>query len=197
MTRQDVAAERKAKIVKATVECITQFGYNNFSMQDVAKAADVSKGIIHYYFLNKEDLMMAVLDYVSSEVEGLLIGTEVNADPVARLSNVVWMIADVAQTKREYYKINIDFWTQIDQKENVRKEIAKHYAKFRNAIAGILQQGMAHGVFRKGNPSYFASIVIGMIDGIALQWLFDKSIFNYDDIVKHCEEAIMTFLKVS
>lgn len=196
MTRQDVAAERKSKIVKATVECITQFGYNNFSMQDVAKVADVSKGIIHYYFLNKEDLMMAVLDHVSSEVEGLLIGTEVNADPVARLSNVVWMIADVAQSKREYYKINIDFWAQIDQKENVRKEIAKHYTKFRNAIAGILQQGMVHGVFRRGNPSYFASIVIGMIDGIALQWLFDKNIFNYDDIVKHCEEAIMTFLKV-
>ena len=58
MSKADVAAERKKQIVRATVECITKFGYHNFSMQDVAKTAGVSKGIIHYYFLNKDDLMM-------------------------------------------------------------------------------------------------------------------------------------------
>ena len=62
MSKPDVAAERKDQIVRATVECITKRGYHNFSMQDIARTAGVSKGIIHYYFLNKDDLMMSVLD---------------------------------------------------------------------------------------------------------------------------------------
>ena len=62
MSKHDVAAERKEQIVRATVECITKHGYHNFSMQDVARTAGVSKGIIHYYFLNKDELMMCVLD---------------------------------------------------------------------------------------------------------------------------------------
>lgn len=194
MSRSDLASERKVQIINATIECISRYGYSNFSMQDVAKIAEVSKGIIHYYFLNKEDLMMTVLDYVSADIENLLHAGDLNPDPVTRLSNVIWMCSSVVQNKREYYRINMDFWTQIDQKEKVREEIASHYAKFRNSIAIIIQQGITLGVFRKGESTQFASMIIAMIDGIALQWLFDEGVYNYDEIVKNCEEAILNFL---
>lgn len=194
MNRSDLASERKTQIIKATIECISRYGYSNFSMQDVARVAEVSKGIIHYYFLNKEDLMMTVLDYVSSDIENLLHAGDLNTDPIVRLSNVIWMCSGIVQNKREYYRINMDFWTQIDQKEKVRQEVASHYSKFRGAIASIIQQGIDLNVFRKGNSHQFASLIISMIDGIALQWLFDEGVFNYDDIIKHCEEAMISFL---
>lgn len=188
--------DRKTQIILATIECISRYGYTNFSMQDLAQLADVSKGVIHYYFLNKEALMMAVLDHVSSNIENLLEGTECIDDPIERLSNVVWMCADILRTKREYYKINMDFWTQIDQKEHVRIEIAKHYASFRNAISNIIKIGMKKNVFREGNTDIYATMIIAMIDGIALQTLFDQTLFDYDDLVKNCEMAIMGFLKL-
>lgn len=196
MHRFDLASERKLQIIKATIDCITRHGYNNFSMQDVALIANVSKGIIHYYFLNKEDLMMAVLDHVSEEIEEHLAATDSNTTPVKRLSNVIWICSYIVQNNREYYRINMDFWTQIDQKETVQKEIALHYAKFRSTVAIIIQEGINQGFFQKGDASHFASIIIAMIDGIALQWLFDEKVFVYADIVKSCEEAIMSFLKV-
>jgi TetR/AcrR family fatty acid metabolism transcriptional regulator len=194
MSRSDLASERKTQIINATIECIARYGYSNFSMQDVARVADVSKGIIHYYFLNKEDLMMTVLDYVSSDIENLLNSGDPNPEPITRLSNVIWICSSIVQNKREYYRINMDFWTQIDQKEKVRQEIASHYAKFRNSIAIIIQQGITSGVFRKGDAAQFASMIIAMIDGIALQWLFDEGVYNYDEIVKNSEEAILNFL---
>jgi len=195
MTKLDLASERKFQIMRATIECISRYGYSNFSMQDVARVADVSKGIIHYYFLNKEDLMMAVLNHVSGEIEHLLAGSESIADPVRRLSNIIWICSGVVQSKREYYRINMDFWTQIDQKETVRLEVATHYSQFRQAIAATISQGIQSGVFRKGDALHFASLIIAMIDGIALQWLFDEGLFVYDDIVKLCEESVMAFLK--
>jgi AcrR family transcriptional regulator len=44
MSKADVAAERKEQIVRATAyDCISKFGYHNFSMQDVARTAGVQQ----------------------------------------------------------------------------------------------------------------------------------------------------------
>ena len=86
MSKTDVAFERKNQIVRATVDCITRFGYHNFSMQDVAKAAGVSKGIIHYYFLNKDDLMLSVLEKVVKDIRSVLHSNIENiSDPTEKL----------------------------------------------------------------------------------------------------------------
>ncbi len=93
MSKPDVAAERKDQIVRATVECITKHGYHNFSMQDVARTAGVSKGIIHYYFLNKDELMMSVLDKVSGDIERVLAADmETIKDPVRKLEIFVTVV---------------------------------------------------------------------------------------------------------
>lgn len=196
MSKQDLALERKGQIITATIECISRYGYNNFSMQDVARIADVSKGIIHYYFLNKEDLMMAVLEKVAGDIEGLLaVLSEKTADPNQRLKGLVELCCRVVKEQREYYCINMDFWTQINQKEKVRQAIAKHYSKFRQTAAAIVQQGVDQGVFKNVNASVAASLIIGMIDGISLQWLFDEQAFDYDATVRMCEDMITQFLK--
>jgi TetR/AcrR family transcriptional regulator, fatty acid metabolism regulator protein len=196
MSKPDLATERKTQIIKATIECITKFGYNNFSMQDVAQIANVSKGIIHYYFLNKEDLMMAVLDRVAGDIEGLLaIINEKSASYEEKVRLLLSMCFSIVKDKREYYCINMDFWTQINQKEKVRQAVAKHYAKFRAATASIVQQGSEAGVFRKIDPNNAASVIISIVDGISLQWLFDETVFQYEEMVSNCEEVVLRFLK--
>jgi hypothetical protein len=68
----------------------------------------------------------------------------------------------------------MDFWTQIDQNKTIHAHIASHYQKFRSVIATTIEQGMQMGEFQNGNAEHFASLVIAIIDGIALQWLFDN-----------------------
>jgi TetR/AcrR family fatty acid metabolism transcriptional regulator len=192
MSKPELALERKNQIIAATIECISRYGYNNFSMQDVARIADVSKGIIHYYFLNKEDLMMAVLERVAGDIEGLLADfMSRTSDPSERLRYLVQTVFLVVRDKREYYCINMDFWTQINQKEKVREAIANHYAKFRAAAAGILQNGMDVGQFRQCDPALLASVIIAIVDGVSLQWLFDAEAFQWDETVKACEEHVL------
>ena len=185
MSKADVAAERKNQIVRATVECIAKFGYHNFSMQDVAKTAGVSKGIIHYYFLNKDELMMSVLDRVAGDIE-LMIHAEMESagDPMRKLEIFIEVCFDIVKSTREYYQVNMDFWTQINQKDEVRKVIGGHYAKFRERAALVIEEGVKAGVFRPVHIGQFASYIIAVVDGISLQWLFDQEAFDYDLTVK-------------
>src|SRR5690606_12830301 len=192
MSKPDVTAERKDQIVRATVECITKFGYHNFSMQDVARTAGVSKGIIHYYFLNKDELMMSVLDKVAGDIERVLASEMGSSpDPKAKLEAFVDVAFDVVRSTREYYQVNMDFWTQINQKDDVRKVIAAHYAKFRESLAKVIREGITAGAFKEVDASLYASYAIAVIDGLSLQWLFDEQTFDYDTIVKKAGRLIV------
>jgi AcrR family transcriptional regulator len=197
MSKADVAAVRKNQIVSATVECITKNGYHNFSMQDVARTAGVSKGIIHYYFLNKDDLMMSVLDKVAGDIEKIL-HADMNeiSDPVRKLEVFIEVSFDVVRNTKEYYQVNMDFWTQINQKDAVRKVIAKHYAKFRETASIVIKDGIEKGVFRQVDPDEYSSYVIAVIDGLSLQSLFDDSVFDYDKITrKACKLLIQGLIE--
>ena len=196
MSKADVAAERKDQIVRATVECITKHGYHNFSMQDVARAAGVSKGIIHYYFLNKDELMMSVLDKVAGDIERVLAADMHSiTDPVRKMEIFINVCFEVVRSTREYYQVSMDFWTQINQKPEVRSVISRHYAKFRETAAKVVKEGVDAGVFRKVDPHDQASFVISVIDGLSLQWLFDENVFDYDNIVKLASQQIIEGLK--
>jgi len=196
MSKADVAAERKDQIVRATVECITRNGYSNFSMQDVARTAGVSKGIIHYYFLNKEELMMSVLEKVAGDIEGVLQSDMASIkDARRKLEIFVEVCFDIVRSTREYYQVNMDFWTQINQKEEVRRAIARHYANFRETCAIVIREGVQQGVFKQVDAGNYSSIIIAIIDGLSLQWLFDDKVFDYDTIVKKASNIILDGLK--
>lgn len=197
MSKPDVAAERKEQIVRATVECITKHGYHNFSMQDVAKTAGVSKGIIHYYFLNKDELMMCVLDKVAGDIERVL-GEEMDtsSDSWRKLEIFMEVCFDVVRNTKEYYQVNMDFWTQINQKNEIRHVIATHYNKFREAAAKVIREGVDKGSFKKVDAASYSSFIIAVIDGLSLQWLFDEKVFDYDQMSKKASTLIMSGLKL-
>lgn len=197
MSKADVAAERKDQIVRATVDCITKYGYHNFSMQDVARTAGVSKGIIHYYFLNKDELMMSVLDKVAGDIERVLTSEMESTPDIKRRFEVFLEVCfDVVRNTKEYYQVNMDFWTQINQKEDVRKVIALHYSKFRDTAIQVIREGVSQGVFRPVDPIQYASYVVAVIDGLSLQWLFDEGAFDYDGITKKSTSLLLEGLLV-
>lgn len=196
MSKPDVASERKDQIVKATVECITRHGYHNFSMQDVARTAGVSKGIIHYYFLNKDELMVCVLDKVASDIESVLSQRmQQSQDPWRKMEIFIDVCFDIVKNTKEYYQVNMDFWTQINQKSEIRTIIAQHYSKFREAAARVIREGCDKEAFKKVDATAFASYMIAVIDGLSLQWLFDEKVFDYDAMAKKANGLIMAGLK--
>ncbi len=191
MTKAGIASERKGQIVDATVECITRLGYHNFSMQDVAKTAGLSKGIIHYYFLSKDELMMAVLEKVASNIEaGMREKMRSAADPMEKISIFIQACFEVVRSAKEYYQVNMDFWTQINQKDEVRTAIANHYKQFRDTACAVLNEGIANGGFKKVNPQTYSSFIIALVDGLSLQWLFDNNVFDYDNMIQEATALI-------
>lgn len=61
------------RILEAAVELFIEQGYDGVSINDVAVRANVAKGLVFYYYKNKENLFNIVLDrYYTAQAEALM-----------------------------------------------------------------------------------------------------------------------------
>ncbi len=56
------------EILKNSLKVLAINGYENTTIANIAAESGVSRGILHYYFSNKEDLVSKVLAYSSENI---------------------------------------------------------------------------------------------------------------------------------
>lgn len=100
------STESRERILQACERCIAQSGLRGFRMQDVAREAGVSIGLLSYHFGDRESLLQAALDHVnasaadragripnaSSAAERLsaLLKSEFGSEPQIRAGSIAW-----------------------------------------------------------------------------------------------------------
>lgn len=65
MARPSNTAQRKEEIVLALLKVMSEKGYEKASIQMIGKAADLTPGLIHYHFKTKQDILLALVDWIS------------------------------------------------------------------------------------------------------------------------------------
>ena len=66
------SAETREKILQAAFTVLSRQGYENTSIKDIVEEAGVAQGLVHYHYKSKQQLVLAVLEFVCEKVE---IGT--------------------------------------------------------------------------------------------------------------------------
>lgn len=62
-------AERRAQILEATITCLNDQGWNRTTVDDVARAAGLSKGAVYIHFANKRALLVGLLEANIAHIE--------------------------------------------------------------------------------------------------------------------------------
>ena len=64
LEQQKVSDKRHDQIVKAAVRLFSERGYFQTTIGDIAREADISKGLIYLYFKDKNDVLFYTLRFV-------------------------------------------------------------------------------------------------------------------------------------
>ncbi len=82
--------DTKHIIIEAGARIIHRKGYNHTGIQEVLKAAGVPKGSFYFYFKNKEDFGLHVIDYFETMVLGMVkpIVSDTSLSPLGRISGI-------------------------------------------------------------------------------------------------------------
>src|SRR4051812_28098147 len=54
-------ADNRERLIAAGYTVLSEKGYEATTVKEVARVADVSPGLFHYYFASKDELLLAVL----------------------------------------------------------------------------------------------------------------------------------------
>ena len=88
------SARTREKLMRATIECLYELGYDRTSTVLVTKRAGVSRGAMLHQFPTKADLMMAASDYIRLQRraahEAALEGIDDPLEQLRRTVDITW-----------------------------------------------------------------------------------------------------------
>ncbi|MBI3447191.1 MAG: TetR/AcrR family transcriptional regulator [Magnetospirillum sp.] len=102
VTDEALVLRRRSQIITAAVELFSHQGFYRTTIQDVAKKAGVSAGLIYQYVSDKEDvLLLALLSVLESYKQEIPAALEGLSDPLERFWAAIRAYCRVVDQRRE------------------------------------------------------------------------------------------------
>lgn len=173
---------RRRQIVEAAITAIAETGYINASLAEIAKHADISKGVISYHFDGKDELIDETVSTIWSNLSDYLQEhLKDGATHHERLRIYVESSFKYMQANRVQFVALVDLWGSFSSFEHKKEYNRRAYEPCRRTLTGILENGQTAGEFRRFPARTFASTIQAIIDGMMLQWVFDADSVNLDE----------------
>lgn len=160
---------KEEAILDATFECIYEKGIADVSMRSIAEKIGSNQSLIHYYFRNKEnliiELMRRLFDIMLTEIKRFL---EKPVPPEERVDIIAEAAKNFFRTSRRTFVVFIDCWSLAVRNQPMRKIFSKLYADNRKVFGQALENGKEEGAFDVFNTEFVALSIISYISGLAL-----------------------------
>lgn len=173
----EIRNERKQIIMDAALEIFAELGFHNTSMNQIAKKAGISKGLIYNYFESKDELMSEI---VKSAYTFILHRFNLdNEKPDYR--NIIEFVEKTFELIDE----NKEFW-RIYFLVSMQEEVLPHVQRSIGDVMIPLTKDLEK-VFRKmklPNPESEAVFFDSLLDGLALNYILKPEIYPKDYIIE-------------
>jgi AcrR family transcriptional regulator len=188
--------KRKTQIIQAAYDVIASKGYNNFTIDDIAHQAGLSKGGVLHYFKTKDDILIHLLEQIYTLIENYIKKkSDKYKAPEKKLKAVIIAYIIVAKKNPAFYIVMVDFWAQITINERVKSINTRIFDKMCQEIRKIIDLGIKQGVFNEIDSLNASYAIVAMVTNISIQWAVNNSIYNIDHVSRKCMNIVMSYLK--
>jgi AcrR family transcriptional regulator len=169
--------EKINHILQAALMVLATKGYENSTIADISKAADVSRGILHYYFTDKEDLVSKVLANASNKLmQSTLTGIKGKSQEEI-IDNVLSTYIKNLEKNPDFYAFLFEMWCASRRSEKIRNELQSCISKVVAAIRKMLEDVWKNSTikFDAQKSDEMAKSLLALSDGIAFHVLINPS----------------------
>ena len=161
--------ERLEQILEAACVAILDRGFPATRIADIAAAARVSTGTVHYYFATKDEVLIAALKWASGRLFARLEhpGGEAAAQRLARLLAVSVPYPGPA---RDEYVLWIELWLRVLHQPDLLPQCEAVSEQWRGYFHDVVDHGTKTGEFRPAAaPDEVAERLVAFVDGIGFE----------------------------
>lgn len=176
------AEESKRLILAAARTVFADQGYARANMRDIARVAGISVGGLYLYFKNKEDLFQTFMqEWMKNLNDRTLEALTSSTDPVQAISAFITVSIEFSRSNKEMIILQGREWGftfGIDLKREYFKERRK-------ILAGIIEKGIAAGVFGGSDAEQSARVIFNILRGVIVSMIVDEdALFPAEECVK-------------
>ncbi len=166
-TRQN-AGIQKPRIIRSFYETILEQGFEGASIAKVAKRLDIHSTLIIHYFGNKENMTLALVDFVVEEYSKIfkkIRNQRKDSDPEQRIQSffkIIW-------SKPYYEKIDIAASLSVIsvsfRNQRVRKKIQWLYQQFKALLVQEMEAFFDRKEIETPDVERAANVLLSMVEG--------------------------------
>jgi AcrR family transcriptional regulator len=179
--------ERRAHLIEAAIGLAEKKGVAGVTTRDVAHAAGVSLGVVHYCFENKDALMTELVKALSMELRDSVetdetvwqdvgSGKESLQSLVRASLELMWLNIEATPERQLLTYETTTYALRESEQTPAKLTIAREQYTFNNStVADVLEHArdVTGTQWRVPVPT-LSRFVLNVIDGVVLRWLVDN-----------------------
>jgi AcrR family transcriptional regulator len=175
------ADQRREQMLHAALMVISERGFADTRIADVADHAGVSPALVIYYFKTKDQLLTEAIRHYEdtwySVGQDRMAGLDSAA---ARLAEFIAMstLSDAEPEPASSWQLWLDFWAQAARNPEVAAVRQKSDERWREVIADLVRTGQETGEFQQVDATSFAVSLSTFLDGMTIQIALDDPVVD-------------------
>lgn len=177
-TFNNLAAEKKNRILNAAKAVFAEKGYTGTSMEAIAESAAVAKGALYRYFDSKQDLYFTLVDGMVYEMQ-IFVEQYLNERKDCNVFDIFQDLMVCIYDFQEKFSDSLNFICNLLYQENVdfKGEVLAKFGMLSTRISrSLLQKGIARGEVREDIEIDSAAFVMENVlnrfhDGVLIPYL--------------------------
>ena len=168
MARPSNTEQRRAQITAALLKVMAKRGFDRATVADIARAARLSPGLVHYHFESKHGILVAALqDLVARHAAGLEARlAAVAGEPAAEVEAFLdFHLGLGAEADPEALACWILLSGEALRDAKIRVEFERAVAGIAARLADVIRRGVARREFECDAPDAAASALVAAIQG--------------------------------
>jgi AcrR family transcriptional regulator len=172
-TNRPLSGEKAQRIIDAMRHSVAKRGTTGSTFDHVSREAGVSRGLLHYYFGTKEQLLVeAVRRDGELRIERLQtqLATATTADDFIDL--MAQNLQETIRDEPDFLTLVFELFTLSRRNEDIAAEYAALIRRTRQQVGEMLDSAQREGVLHlHADPEAIAEILFSLGDGFALRML--------------------------
>lgn len=173
---EEIRQEKRQLIMECALELFALHGYESTTISQIAKKANISKGLLYNYFISKEDLLEAILNKGIDEMMEIF---DPNKDGILEIQELEFFISELfkmLEKNRVFWKL----YMTVSMQPSVFKMIEKRIEELYEPVLKMMTDYFKDAGFE--NP-FIETILFGaVLDGVTLDYVMKPEIYPLDQI---------------
>lgn len=181
LRRNPAKDEREQAFKDAALKLFSTRGYHKTTMSEIALKAGFGKGTLYWYWKSKEELYFQLVEDSHKEFVSLVKhAAEMEGDALEKLNWLGREMVELHYRNREYTKLS---WKmRAEELETFSTEyvarLHENNEETKRELQRIVNQGIEEGLLPPGDPYYLTCMLLGLVEGMEVQWLEDPEAFD-------------------